>query len=401
MVVWDCRCRCPAPTPTRRVRRARSPTACARRSAAAPPVELYDERFTTAIAQRRDMGGGTSEDSRAAAVLLDDWLARHGHEHAGAGGVSERSETEREAARLERERRRAAAAGQSPPEPPAVPPPPAAARPRHRPPSRPLRARPRHRPSGARAPAAGPQTPGLPVRRAGTAARRARHAAPSALGAAAPASAHPPARSRRSAPRSRSCSACCCSRLLAIYTPFKDDGSGRVAVTIPAGSSAGEVGDLLADEGRRRVRASSSPCAPRSAATATSCAPVATSWRRDMSNGAAIAALTTASAASAAAVRDRPDPRGPGPARGRPARRDVRDVPGDYLAASRAQRRRCSPRELRGAARHAEPRGLPVPGDLSAAPGRATVRTLVRQQLARVRDGDRNRVDALARRRRT
>jgi putative holliday junction resolvase len=38
------------------------------------PVELYDERFTTAIAARsRDTR--TSEDSRAAAVLLEDWLA--------------------------------------------------------------------------------------------------------------------------------------------------------------------------------------------------------------------------------------------------------------------------------------------------------------------------------------
>jgi len=50
----------------------------------APPIELYDERFTTAIAQQNAMGGGTSEDSRAAAVLLDDWLARHLHEHQGA-----------------------------------------------------------------------------------------------------------------------------------------------------------------------------------------------------------------------------------------------------------------------------------------------------------------------------
>jgi len=40
------------------------------------PVSLYDERFTTAIAARAG-GGATSEDSRAAAVLLDDWLARH------------------------------------------------------------------------------------------------------------------------------------------------------------------------------------------------------------------------------------------------------------------------------------------------------------------------------------
>ena len=38
------------------------------------PVELYDERFTTRIAARS--GGSASEDSRAAAVLLEDWLAR-------------------------------------------------------------------------------------------------------------------------------------------------------------------------------------------------------------------------------------------------------------------------------------------------------------------------------------
>ena len=39
------------------------------------PVELHDERFTTRIAGR--MGQATtSEDSRAAAILLEDWLAR-------------------------------------------------------------------------------------------------------------------------------------------------------------------------------------------------------------------------------------------------------------------------------------------------------------------------------------
>ena len=38
------------------------------------PVELYDERFTTRIAPRSG-GDETSEDSRAAAVLLEDWLA--------------------------------------------------------------------------------------------------------------------------------------------------------------------------------------------------------------------------------------------------------------------------------------------------------------------------------------
>jgi putative Holliday junction resolvase len=39
------------------------------------PVDLYDERFTTSIAAAR--GGSGSEDSRAAAVQLEDDLARH------------------------------------------------------------------------------------------------------------------------------------------------------------------------------------------------------------------------------------------------------------------------------------------------------------------------------------
>ena len=45
----------------------------ARLAAAVPvPVELYDERFTTSLAAQA--GGSASLDSRAAAVLLDEWL---------------------------------------------------------------------------------------------------------------------------------------------------------------------------------------------------------------------------------------------------------------------------------------------------------------------------------------
>jgi putative Holliday junction resolvase len=57
-------------------------TAEARECAARPPerldvpVALYDERFTTRIAQRSG-SSRSSEDSRAAAVLLEDWLAAH------------------------------------------------------------------------------------------------------------------------------------------------------------------------------------------------------------------------------------------------------------------------------------------------------------------------------------
>ncbi len=42
------------------------------------PVELYDERFTTRLAQRTGERSGrsrSSEDSRAAAHLLESWLA--------------------------------------------------------------------------------------------------------------------------------------------------------------------------------------------------------------------------------------------------------------------------------------------------------------------------------------
>jgi putative Holliday junction resolvase len=53
------------------------------RAALSVPVELYDERFTTRLAQRD--GGRASEDSRAAAHLLSDWLAAHAPSGAAHG----------------------------------------------------------------------------------------------------------------------------------------------------------------------------------------------------------------------------------------------------------------------------------------------------------------------------
>ena len=47
----------------------------ARRLGDGVAVVLHDERFTTALA-RRDPSPVASEDSRAAAHLLEDWLAR-------------------------------------------------------------------------------------------------------------------------------------------------------------------------------------------------------------------------------------------------------------------------------------------------------------------------------------
>jgi putative Holliday junction resolvase len=49
-------------------------TALAARLGEGVPVELHDERFTTRLAQR-DPRGGAAEDSRAAAHLLEGWLA--------------------------------------------------------------------------------------------------------------------------------------------------------------------------------------------------------------------------------------------------------------------------------------------------------------------------------------
>ena len=38
------------------------------------PVEMYDERFTTKLARRNEGRSRSSEDSRAAAHLLESWL---------------------------------------------------------------------------------------------------------------------------------------------------------------------------------------------------------------------------------------------------------------------------------------------------------------------------------------
>ncbi|HEX4345583.1 MAG TPA: Holliday junction resolvase RuvX [Solirubrobacteraceae bacterium] len=47
------------------------------------PVELYDERFTTLMASRDPGDPSASEDSRAAAHLLEGWLARRAGTEAG------------------------------------------------------------------------------------------------------------------------------------------------------------------------------------------------------------------------------------------------------------------------------------------------------------------------------
>ena len=57
-------------------REAREFAAVLQRRLKGVPVELYDERFTTLLAQR-DGSSRASEDSRAAAHLLSSWLDRN------------------------------------------------------------------------------------------------------------------------------------------------------------------------------------------------------------------------------------------------------------------------------------------------------------------------------------
>ena len=279
--------------------------------------------------------------------------------------MSERSEAEREAARLERERRRAGAAGkpaapQGPPVPPTEPEP--------EPP--------------APAPAPDPLTP---VRPPGLKRLGAPTAAPGPQPGAPGMPRHPlsvPPRRRRTPGKIAALGAAVALlaglllfALFAVFTPFKGDGSGRVPVTIPSGASAGDVGDLLADKGvvgsgfffslratlagdRDKLRAGRYVL------------------RRDMSNGAALAALTTVP--KVPPVRDVLIPEGPGR---REVARLVADagVPGDYLAAS-VRSSVLRPRT------YGAPRGTPsLEGFLFPATYRlrraATVRTLVREQL--------------------
>jgi putative Holliday junction resolvase len=51
----------------------------ARRLGGDVPVEMHDERFTTRLAQRMEGPFSASEDSRAAAHMLESWLTAQPH----------------------------------------------------------------------------------------------------------------------------------------------------------------------------------------------------------------------------------------------------------------------------------------------------------------------------------
>jgi UPF0755 protein len=103
----------------------------ARRLGEEVPVELHDERLTTRIAQSAARAGGGArapEDSRAAAHMLEGWLAARARARdrpqplgcfpAMPSGNSQRTAEDRERARIERERRRQGTNGNPPTAPP-------------------------------------------------------------------------------------------------------------------------------------------------------------------------------------------------------------------------------------------------------------------------------------------
>jgi UPF0755 protein len=205
--------------------------------------------------------------------------------------MTDRTPSEREQARLEREARRAKRNGQA--APPAPPPP-------HQPPARdpvpPEPPPPYEPPAGGPPPERPPARPApraAPVRRS-AAERRA--AATEFLrhrrgGPASPAA--PRRRWRLVAGAGGALALLAAWFLLSMFQPFHGDGSGEVRVTIPNGAGAGQIADILEERGvissafffRTRLAISGG---------AADLKPGRFDLRRDMSNAAAAEAVSTA-----------------------------------------------------------------------------------------------------------
>jgi UPF0755 protein len=163
--------------------------------------------------------------------------------------------------------------------------------------------------------------------------------------------------------------------VFAVYTPFKGDGGAPVTVRIPEGSSTGEIGDLLAERGvvgsgfffALRARLSGARDELRAGEVRL---------RRDMSNGAAIAALSAAPPPPPPVIR-LVIPEGPGRREVAPlaARAGIR---GDYVKASR-RTSALRPRDY-GAPRGASLEGFLFPATYELRRAQATARRLVRDQ---------------------
>ncbi|MCD6726045.1 MAG: endolytic transglycosylase MltG [Solirubrobacteraceae bacterium] len=162
--------------------------------------------------------------------------------------------------------------------------------------------------------------------------------------------------------------------LLSTFTPFKGEGSGKVAVQVPKGASTKEIGDLLA---RRGVVGSGLFFAIRASIGGDGDGLRAGrhTLRRDMGNGEAIAALSAAPKAAATIRVTIPE----GPSR-RESAALVRKagVVGDYVAASKRSAA-LDPRRY-GAPRDASLEGFLFPATYELrTPARADA--LVREQL--------------------
>ena len=149
---------------------------------------------------------------------------------------------------------------------------------------------------------------------------------------------------------------------------------GRV-VRIPQGASTREIGDLLADQRRRRLGRLLR--AARRASAATTCAPAATRCAQDMGNAEAIDALTRAARAPKLIRLTLPE----GPSRREHAPRVAGGRASRATTCSATQRSPAlNPRDY-GAPKRRLARGLPVPGDLRAEAGRE--RALARRAAGR------------------
>ena len=164
--------------------------------------------------------------------------------------------------------------------------------------------------------------------------------------------------------------------LVSLFQPGKGEGSGQVAVTIPAARSLGEIADILDSRGVVVEARSSSSCAPGWPATASDLKPGATSLKQDMSYSDVLDKLTQGLPPNIVNVTI-PEGR---------SRSEIAPLVKQaglerQLRRARAARSRASePAPLRGAARR-EPRGLPVPGDLRAEARRQRAGTWSRKQL--------------------
>jgi len=159
---------------------------------------------------------------------------------------------------------------------------------------------------------------------------------------------------------------------LRTFDPFKGEGSGVVVVKIPAGTGTRRIGDLLA---RKGVVGSGFFFSLRAKLAGDTLRSGTFTLKRDMSNGAALTALTTVPAAAPTIKVLIPE--GPG-------RREVapivarQGVTGDYLRAS-AHSARLNPR-IYGAPKGASLEGFLFPATYDLARG-ASARTLVGKQL--------------------